>query len=242
MQPLEIMAWLLCRCLYYAKILFRALVVIIVLCIIFNLNNIINWLDALNLSFYIKKYELMQLISGIISGLITFIAMKYIDDLNKKRIYNEELIKQKFEMEQQYETLLEQFFEDLQILKNSKQGYVTLNAQGDFIEFLSHFSTIAFDIFQQLEKMEKFFPLYKMDFYTHRLYRYKYMSRGADKAINAIKEGKLDYLKSKTSKTVQCPKIEEFVMYRWPIESFDKISKDVYNELMRLSKKSRSLS
>ena len=80
-----------------------------------------------------------------------------------------------------------------------------------------------------------------MDFYTHRLYRYKYLSRGTEKAINEAKNNELEYLKNKDSHTIYCPKIEEIITYKWPVENFDKILKDVHKELMRLSKKSRSL-
>lgn len=241
MHPLEIVVWMLFRGLYYLKKFLLLVLFITIIVLICKFNSIYNYFDSLNVSFYIKKYDLMQIISGIITGLITFMAMKYIDDLNKNRIYKEKLIKQKMELEQNYEELLNQFFDNVQIIQNAKQGYVTVNNQADFIEILSNFSNISFNIFKLLEKMEKFFPIYKMDFYTHRLYRYKYISRGADKVIDEIKNNNLEYLKNKDSHTIYCPKIEEIIAYRWPVENLDKIKKDVYKELMGLSKKSRSL-
>lgn len=121
MHPFEIMTWLLFRGLYYVKKILLFIIIIMIMILLYKFNSIYSYFDSLNITFYLKKYDLTQVISGIITGLITFIGMKYIDDLNKNRIYKEHLIKQKIELEQKYEGLLNQFFESIQILRNAKQ-------------------------------------------------------------------------------------------------------------------------
>ena len=240
MNPFDCMAWGISKLLYILKKILLAIVLILIIFLIVKFNFIFNFIDSLNLSYYIKKFDLMQIFSGIRTGVITFWAMIYIDNLNKNRIYNSKLIEEKFDLEQQTVKLLDRFFDCINRLQSVANGGITVNNKEDFEGFIAEFEKISFDLFEITEKTEKFYPFYKIDVYTQKLYRYKYLSKGADKLLQKIKNKEIEIqLKSNTNQVLFAD-IEDYICKYW-VENFNKLLKETHKEILYLQRNCRKL-
>ena len=61
MNPFDCMAWGISKLLYILKKILLAIVLILIIFLIVKFNFIFNFIDSLNLSYYIKKFDLMQI-------------------------------------------------------------------------------------------------------------------------------------------------------------------------------------
>lgn len=99
---------------------------------IFNIIRVIFWIFAIilwwtllseiNISFYATKYSnLMPVIEAILTGLITWVAMWFIDNQAKKRWTQEGYLKRKIELEIEIRKILLQILEKINILPSTTE-------------------------------------------------------------------------------------------------------------------------
>lgn len=135
-------------------------------------DEIFYALKNLNISFYINKYNLMPIISGILSGFITLISMLYINNLNKKIAYNQKLAEKEIELKSKY-------YETLEDMYNSLEGFNLMNSRfskffvhGEVDEFIDNLYYKAASLSEAFTELEIYYHLIYMDRYMEKLIKY----------------------------------------------------------------------
>lgn len=123
---------------------------------IFNVIRVILWIFAIilwcnllseiNISFYAEKYSnLIPILAAVLTGLITWAAMSFIDNQAKKRWMNEGYQKRRIELEIEIKRILSNIKDSINsnvsvyfnMPEQTKQDYIKLNS---LIEEYSHFN------------------------------------------------------------------------------------------------------
>lgn len=240
MNALDQVTYMLTRFIKSFKYLLALLKIVVLFIIFFNAKNIIHFVDLLNLSFYVRKYDLMPIISGLISVLITVIAMKYIDNLNQKRIEYKMLIEEKTKIFKKYVELLEKlddFFIQISYICDEK---CRILVAGEPLSFLEELQKCTEKLFLLYKDMEKYYGFMEMDIYCEWLYRFKCIDAGVNIAIEKIKNDELEIIYSNDKTCFSCPHIDEIITSEW-IETFDKLQQKISLEVIKQNKKYKSI-
>lgn len=235
MNAIEQFIFVITRLIKVIKIIFFILIATVIIFLMFNFNNIVSYIDALNISYYVEKYDLMPIISGLITGIITFIAMKYIDDLNKKRIIFKNLIEKKSVLYEEYESLLIKLNDVLTHVSYicSETNHIYL--EGTPIAFLDKLRKVTFDIFSKYQQLEKYYTFMQLDTYCEWLYRYKSLYKGVELAMKKIKENELKVIYHKDGRSFICPKLDQIITSLF-IEDFKTLTTKIQSEIIKVQK------